>query len=126
MADDPWIECHFFVPLVKNSDQKPHSPTAWKLLQNVLRKRFAGLSGPEGIYVKLRPIPGEYTSKAGEPVGDESYRYIVAVEKNRIDELRELMKKIGNTFDQEAIYFSVRGEVTCIYPSEADGCLADE
>ncbi len=126
MPDEPLFECHFLVPLVRNSDRLPHSSTAWRLLQNVLRRRFGGRSGPEQIHATIRATPGDYTDKGGHPIEDESYRYIVAIEPKRVMELRELLKKVANTFDQEAIYLSVRGEVTFVYPTEADGVLTEE
>lgn len=128
MADEPptLVECHFFVPLVRNSDRKLHAPLAWRLLRDALYRHFRGRSGPESIYVAIRATPGEYTGLHGERIEDESYRYVVAIERARVSELRDLLKKIANTFDQEAIYFAVQGEVTFVYPTPADGYLTDE
>ncbi len=128
MADEPapLVECHFFVPLVRNSDRNPPPPLAWRLLWAPLYQRFGGRSGPESIYVAIRPTPGEYTGLHGDRIEDQSYRYFVAVERSRVNELRELLKRVANTFDQEAIYFSVQGAVTFVQATPADGYLTDE
>ena len=31
------VQCEFFMPIVRNSDKKPHQPIAWDLLVNVLK-----------------------------------------------------------------------------------------
>ena len=49
--DERLIQCEFFVPIVRNSDKKPHQPIAWNLLVNEIRRLFpAGHSGPETFY----------------------------------------------------------------------------
>lgn len=120
------VECHFLVPLVRDGNRRPHQPSAWRLLQDALFRRFGGRSGPEGLYVAIRPTPGEYTSHSGGRVEDESRRYIVAVEEKRVDELKRLLARVANTFDQEAIYLSVCGRVVFVQADEGAGDLADE
>jgi hypothetical protein len=120
------VECHFLVPLVRDTDRRPHSPTAWRMLQDALRRRFGGRSGPEQMYVSMRAVPGEYTSESGARVQDRSYRYVVALETGRLEELCQLLRCVANTFDQEAIYLSVKGDVTFVRPRPEDGALSDE
>ena len=49
--DERLIQCEFFVPIVRNSDKKPHQPSAWIALGNEIRRTFpAGHSGPETFY----------------------------------------------------------------------------
>jgi hypothetical protein len=123
MADGPLVECHFYVPLVRDRGRQPHSPAAWRSLQDELRRLFGGLSGPERLHTSIEPVPGEYTSVSGTRVSDESFRYTVALEAERVSELESLLKRVANTFDQEAIYLSVRGEVRFVRPSLSDGFL---
>ena len=30
--DERRVQCEFFIPIVRNSDKKPHQPVAWNLL----------------------------------------------------------------------------------------------
>src|SRR5687768_3258944 len=120
------LECAFLVPLVRDSDRKPHRPLCWNLLEDASYEKFGGRQGPEElgsrrvwpdrVYRSVRPVPGEYRSQTGSRVRDESRRYIVAVERRRVSELRRLLEQAANTFDQEAIYLSVRGEVEFVVP----------
>jgi len=50
--DERRLQCEFFIPIVRNSDKKPHQPVAWNLLVNEIRRVFpAGHSGPETLDV---------------------------------------------------------------------------
>lgn len=101
------VECAFLVPLVRDSDRALHQPACWNALQDALFESFGGSTGPDTIYRAVRSTRGEYRSEAGERVQDESWRYIVAVPRSNLDELRTILRRATNTFDQEAIYLSV-------------------
>ena len=121
------VECSFLIPLVRNSDRTKHSPTAWRLLQDTLRRHFGGLTGPERVINVARDCKrGEYTSPEGGVIEDESHRYTVAVEPGRVDELRVVLRRAANTFDQIEIYLSVRGDVEFVAAQESDGVLTAE
>jgi hypothetical protein len=124
MADRP-IQCEFFIPIVRNSDKQPHQATAWNLLGNEIRRVFpAGHSGPETFYRGEALLPGEYEGSPGEPpIKDESRRYLLAIPPSKVDDLRQLLRKAANTFDQMAIYLSVKGDVEFVEPTENDGYL---
>lgn len=62
--DDPTIECFFFVPVVRNSDGAPHRPLAWFALDDALYTAFQGTTGPELLYIAIRPVEGQYRSAA--------------------------------------------------------------
>jgi hypothetical protein len=117
------VECAFLVPLVRNSDRAPHQPAAWNALQDALFEAFGGSSGPELIYRSVRPVPGDYRDAGGERIADESWRYVVALPRRRLNDLRALLRRAANTFDQEAIYLSVAGMVEFVTGNEADGYL---
>ena len=117
------VECAFLIPLTRNSDQKPHRPLCWNALQDALYQEFGGDTGPEAIYRSVRPVPGEYRGENGVRVQDESWRYIVAVPRDRLDSLRRILRKAANTFDQESIYLSIAGIVEFVKGSEEDGYL---
>ena len=97
----PLIECRFLVPLVRDSDRRPHALWLWKALVDVLFERFGGFTGPEG------PIPGGYTNRSGRRVMDESFRYTVSLPSRRGRDLRQLLRTVAVSFDQECIYFVV-------------------
>jgi len=54
--------CVFLVPVVRDSDRKPHPPILWRLLQDALVKMFAGLGGPETVlfYRPFDPVRGSW------------------------------------------------------------------
>jgi hypothetical protein len=119
------VQCEFFVPIARNSDKQPHQPIAWTVLGNEIRRVFpAGHSGPETFYRGDALVPGEYEDNPGEPpIKDTSRRYLLAIPANKVDELRQLLRKAANTFDQKAMYLSIKGDVEFITPSESDGYL---
>src|SRR5437773_4742760 len=66
--DESRVQCEFFIPIVRDSDKKPHQPVAWNLLVNEIRRVFpAGHSGPETFYRGDRLVPGEYEAAPGSP-----------------------------------------------------------
>jgi hypothetical protein len=123
--DERPVQCEFFVPIVRNSDKQPHQPSAWNQLVDEIRRVFpAGHSGPETFYRGDALVPGEYEDNPDEPpIEDTSRRYLLAIPPNKVDDLRQLLRKAANTFDQMAIYLSVKGDVEFITPGAHDGFL---
>ncbi len=119
------VQCEFFVPIVRNSDKKPHQPLTWMLLVNEVRRVFpAGHTGPETFYRGDTLVPGEYEeSPQMPPVQDISRRYILAIPEARLNDLRLLLRKAARTFDQEAMYLAVAGQVEFVTPTDEDGYL---
>ena len=119
------VQCEFFVPIVRNSDKVPHQPSAWMALGNEIRRAFpAGHSGPETFYRGDSLIPGEYEDVPKEPpIADESRRYLLAIPESKVDDLRRILRKAANTFDQKAMYLSVKGIVEFIAATTDDGFL---
>jgi hypothetical protein len=124
--DERPVQCEFFVPIVRNSDKEAQQPLAWKLLGNEIRRVFpAGRSGPETFYRGDALVPGEYEDTPGKPpIEDESRRYLLAIPEDKVDDLRQVLRKTANTFDQKAIYLSVRGYVEFVTATESDGYLS--
>lgn len=84
----------------------------------------AGHAGPETFYRGDALLPGEYEGAPGTPpIKDESRRYILAIPESKVNDLRILLRKTANTFDQESIYLSVAGYVEFIAPTHKDGYL---
>ncbi len=119
------VQCEFFIPIVRNSDRKPHQPISWRLFTDTVRANFpAGHTGPETFYRGDIFLPGEYEGAPGTPpVKDESRRYILAIPESQVDRLRNLLTNAAITFDQESIYLAVAGYVEFIRSAPADGCL---
>ena len=123
--DERRVQCESFVPIVRNSDKKPHQPVAWNLLVNEIRRVFpAGHTGPETFYRGDALVPGEDEENPAEPpVKDTSRRYILAIPEAKVSDLRLLLRMAAHTFDQQAIYLSVAGQVEFVVPTEDDGYL---
>src|SRR5437764_1149720 len=123
--DERRVQCEFFIPIVRNSDKKPHQPVAWNLLVNEIRRVFpAGHTGPETFYRGDSLVPGEYEeSPATPPIADASRRYILAIPEAKVNDLRLLLRMAAHTFDQLAIYLSVAGTVEFVTPTDDDGYL---
>src|SRR5436309_2506688 len=118
--DERRVQCGFFIPIVCNSDKRPHQPVAWDLLVNEIRRVFpAGHSGPETFYRGDALVPGEYEEGPGTPpIKDSSRRYILAIPESKVNDLRHLLKMAAHTFDQLAIYLSIAGMVEFVAPTE--------
>jgi hypothetical protein len=84
------VECSFLLPIVRDSDRAPHPPIVWRLLQDAIRTAFPlGHSGPELLYKDVETVPGEYVEDATQRiVRDESRRYIIAIARSQLDDLR--------------------------------------
>ncbi len=123
--DERPVQCEFFIPIVRNSDKQLHQPTAWNSLADEIRRAFpAGHSGPETFYRGDALVSGEYEDIPGEPpITDTSRRYLLAIPASSVEELRQLLRRAANTFDQKAIYLSVKGDVEFVEAVESDGFL---
>jgi hypothetical protein len=112
--------------VVRDSDRKPHPPILWRLLQDALVRLFEGLGGPETVvyYRTPDPVSGSWSPGQGEePVEDLSRKYTVALPAERVDELRALLCRAGNSFDQRVMYLEVAGYAELLEVRPTDGFL---
>ncbi len=123
--DERRVQCEFFVPIVRDADKMPHQPIVWNLLVNEIRRCFpAGHSGPETFYRGDALVPGEYEANTqAPPIKDISRRYLLAIPESKVNDLRLLLRMAAHSFDQQAIYLSVAGQVEFVAPTDADGYL---
>lgn len=107
MARKRLLECSFLIPIRRDrnlSDGKRHKKVTWSWLEEALGV-FGGATrtpNQEGWY--LDP-------DTGERVWDRSHRYIVAIPRARLKELRGLLREACVQFAQKCIYLSVAGYV---------------
>ncbi len=126
MQESPRPVCVFLVPIVWDSDRKPHPPVLWRLLQDALIRKFGAVTGPETVlyYRKAQPVSGAWSPGEGEePVEDLSRKYTVAITTHQIDALRALLRRTGNTFDQRVMYLEVAGYAELLEVRPEDGFL---
>lgn len=126
MQEPPRPACVFLVPIVRDSDRKPHPPILWRLLQDTLVRTFGAMTGPETVLYYRNPVavPGAWSPGAGqEPVEDLGRKYTVAVLADRVDELRALLRRAGNSFDQRVMYLEVAGYAELVEARPEDGFL---
>src|SRR5438874_11837837 len=85
LAAKTLLECSFYIPTRRDknlSDGKPHKRRAWKWLDNSLEV-FGGVTEPTA------PYRGWYLDReTGERVPDVSRKYIVAVPRWQVNDLR--------------------------------------
>lgn len=84
------------------------------------------MSGPETVvyYRKAEAVPGSWSAEVGEkPVEDLSRRYTVALPREQVDELRALLRRAGNSFDQRVMYLEVAGYAELLEVRPKDGFL---
>jgi hypothetical protein len=97
------LQTHLFVPLYRDKAFGGGLHTTDKLekLTTDLFVMFKGHTLGPGIFKGVYEDPD-----TGEPVEDESLQFIVALEEDRIPELREYIRKVvAPSFGQKYIYF---------------------
>jgi len=71
------------------------------------------------VYVRYpKPVPGEWKG-----LEEKSREYEVDLPEGEVEDLRSLLRKAANSFDQEVIRLKVAGYVEYIAASPADGFL---
>jgi hypothetical protein len=107
------IETWFLIPLVRNSDQKPHVGTLWGSLRDEVYAVAGGWSGPKKVVAVIEDValvPGGWRDPATEKCSeDESRKYTVLIAKSQVGKLSEVLVRAANSFDQEEILFLVQG-----------------
>ena len=119
-------ECWFLIPILRDSDRKPHEPMVWRLLQENLLILAAGWTGPEGTHLirKLDLVPGGWKPEGEiKPTEDESRKYTVIITQAKFEMLRTILKKAANSFDQQEILLCIRGRAHRIIRNPEDGFL---
>ncbi len=98
----------------------------WRLLQDALQRSFGGRTGPQKVFAfrSAELVPGGWIPEgSSQAIEDESRLYRVSVREDRLDQLRMLLRRAASSFDQQAIYLSIRGYVEFLEPSEAEALL---
>jgi hypothetical protein len=112
------VECAFFIPLRRDanlSDGTLHPADAWEWLDTELFVRFGGGTMSPGEYRGFYRDPD-----TEERVDDASYRFLVAVTKKQVSELRLLLATACLIFGQKCIYLSVGGKVEFVEASSGN------
>lgn len=104
------IETWFVIPTVRDSDKKKHRATLWGLLRAELYEVAGADSWKWVILEELAPTKGSWKNpKTGKPVRDKSRKYTVVVLREKAEEIREVLFRAANSFDQQEILFMVLG-----------------
>lgn len=109
MAQEPLVECAFFVPLRRDAilaDGELHSSEMWEWLDDELYAQFGGRTVAPGFYEGFYSDPDTH-----QKVTDKSRKYIVAVQREATDQLRSLLGKACGMFQQKCMYLSIAGQV---------------
>lgn len=112
MVEQSLVECSFLIPMRRDanlSDGKPHSRKLWIWLGRELENRFEGWTVAPGHYKGFYRDPD-----TRERVSDKSVKYVVALQKSAVKELRLLLSAACVLFQQKCIYLSLAGKVEFI------------
>lgn len=127
--DEPLVECSFPIPIVRDSDRLPHQPHAWDdltiELRTLVKSYPRGHQGPKTVFHWEEDVtPGEYEEGPTSGVTrDESRKYWIALPADKAEDLRAMLRRACNTFDQRAIYLSVAGRVEFVEARPDAGAL---
>lgn len=110
------LETHFLVPIHEDISYggalNPHN--RWEKLQADLIKLFGDWTVSPGLYSGTSRDPD-----TGQIIRDESKQYAVALEEERIPELREYLRtRVAVIFGQKVIYFFNGREVEFVESAE--------
>lgn len=83
----------------------------WIWLEKVLFADFAGGTVAPGNYQGFYEDPD-----TGEVVRDRSRKFIVAIPRDALGDLRNLLREACERFAQKCIYLSVAGQVEFVRP----------
>jgi len=83
------------------------------------------MTGPEEmvVYRHRTDVRGVWDPGDAATVEDVSRRYTVALPADRVDRLKALLRRIGNSFDQRAMHLEVAGFAELVAVQEDDGWL---
>ncbi|MBM4074060.1 MAG: hypothetical protein FJ267_00250 [Planctomycetes bacterium] len=112
MAEDGLVECSFLIPIVRDAnlaDGELHSTESWEWLTDELWDRFGGATIAPGFYEGFYRDPD-----TGERISDKSRKYIVAVNEDRIPQLKQFLSEVCGVFCQKCIYLNISGRVEFI------------
>jgi len=108
VAREHLFECSFLIPIRRDSvlsDGKTHRQELWNWLEHALFV-FGGATRAPALYEGWYLDPD-----TAEPVRDRSRKYIVALTRARLGELRSILAEACREFHQKYIYLSVAGRV---------------
>ena len=111
MAKKRLVECSFLIPDRRDphlSDGAAHGIKAWRWLEERLDE-FGGATRAPGVYEGWYHDPD-----TGERVTDLSRRYVVALPRSQVRQLRAMLREACEVFHQKCIYLSVAGQVEFI------------
>jgi len=103
----------------------------WRALQDALLGTFGALTGPEPVLYYRKPdaVPGARCPARGalKRARSRSRTRAVsipfAVPAHRVDEVRALLRRAGNSFDQRVMYLEVGGYAEFLEVRPEDGFL---
>ena len=97
------VEPRFFLPICEDADignGEIHPYGRWQKLETDLFVKYDGWTLSPGLYRGMYRDPD-----TGKPIGDLSKQYILAVEEERIPDLRQYLKEhVAVLFRQKVIY----------------------
>src|SRR5436190_14701172 len=105
------IETWFVIPLVRNSNKKPHVALLWGCLRAELYRVAGGEARKRVVLEDVEESSGSWKNPTtSKPVRDKSRKYTVVIERQNAETvLRAVLERAANSFDQDEILFLVQG-----------------
>jgi hypothetical protein len=91
------------IPLLHN-DGTPVKEDIPKGLREILINEYGGYTKLPGIY------EGGWKGDDGKTYLDSSYRYEVAVDEAKVEQIKRLIKNLGEMTEQLAMYYEIDGK----------------
>jgi hypothetical protein len=96
------------------------------MLRDALHRAFGAVTGPETVlwYRDTNLVPGTWSpGESKAPIEDLSRKYTIAIPAGQLEDLRALLRRVGNSFDQQVMYLEVAGYAELLEVSPTHGFL---
>jgi len=100
-------EFTFYIPVVRDSDKKPHNENRWSFLEDRMARAFGG-------YTRKANVTGAWLDDSGKLIRDESRVYSIGVSEDKLVNWQRFSASLAVIFDQQCIYVCESGVASLV------------